>query len=71
MMDGKTDLFIRRWEASIIPKLKAVAAMERGDVASLTKGMEDQTDGMCVCVHAFIFFIYMINYDDDNNMACM
>ncbi|XP_029927440.1 uncharacterized protein LOC115373278 [Myripristis murdjan] len=44
MMDGKTDLFIRRWEASIIPKLKAVAAIERSDVASLTERMEDQTD---------------------------
>lgn len=52
MTNGKTDLFIRRWEASIIPKLKAVAAMERGDVASLTEGMEDQTDGMRV----YLFF---------------
>ncbi len=53
MTNGKTDLFIRRWETSIIPKLKAVAAMERSDVASLIEGMEDQTDGMyniCVCV---------------------
>ncbi|XP_041654583.1 uncharacterized protein LOC121517115 [Cheilinus undulatus] len=48
MTDGKTDLFIRRWEASIIPKLKAVAAMEKSDVAALTAGMEDQTDdGKC------------------------
>ncbi|XP_016326358.1 uncharacterized protein LOC107676349 [Sinocyclocheilus anshuiensis] len=44
MTNGKTDLFIRRWEANIIPKLKAVAAMERSDVASLIKEMEDQTD---------------------------
>ncbi|KAI5102169.1 hypothetical protein C0J45_7521, partial [Silurus meridionalis] len=44
MTNGKTDQFLRRWEASIIPKLKAVAAMERSDVASLIKGMEDQTD---------------------------
>ncbi|KAI5625900.1 hypothetical protein C0J50_14454, partial [Silurus asotus] len=44
MTNGKTDQFLRRWEASIIPKLKAVAAMEKSDVASLIKGMEDQTD---------------------------
>ncbi|CAI5671378.1 unnamed protein product [Oreochromis niloticus] len=25
---GKTDLFLRKWEASIIPKLKSVAALE-------------------------------------------
>ncbi|XP_041944278.1 uncharacterized protein LOC121706515 isoform X2 [Alosa sapidissima] len=41
---GKTDQFIRKWEASIIPKLRAVAALEKGGVASLTEGMEDQTD---------------------------
>lgn len=54
MTDGKTDLFIRRWEASIIPKLKAVADKER-DVASLTDGMEDQTDGGCV------YFLYILH----------
>ncbi|XDV31339.1 hypothetical protein PO909_034048 [Leuciscus waleckii] len=43
--DGKTDQFIRKWEATIIPKLRAVAALEKGGVASLTEGMEDQTDG--------------------------
>ncbi|XP_039673212.1 uncharacterized protein LOC120569406 [Perca fluviatilis] len=44
MHQGKGDLFLRRWEASIMPKLKAVAAREKGDVASLVEGMEDQTD---------------------------
>lgn len=44
MTDGKADLFIRRWEASIIPKLKAVITMEGGVVASLMEGIEDKTD---------------------------
>ncbi|XP_070401570.1 uncharacterized protein [Nothobranchius furzeri] len=44
MTDGKTELFIRRWEVSIIPKLKSLATMEGGDVSLLTEGMEDQTD---------------------------
>nr|XP_054597977.1 uncharacterized protein LOC129152226 isoform X2 [Nothobranchius furzeri] len=44
MTDGKTELFIRRWEVSIIPKLKSLATMEGGDVSLRTEGMEDQTD---------------------------
>lgn len=46
MHEGKGDLFLRRWEASIMPKLKAVATKEKGNVASLVEGMEEQTDGM-------------------------
>ncbi|KAK9523395.1 hypothetical protein VZT92_019790 [Zoarces viviparus] len=42
--EGKGDLFLRRWEASIMPKLKAVAAREKGDIASVVEGMEEQTD---------------------------
>ncbi|XP_051961405.1 uncharacterized protein LOC127628663 [Xyrauchen texanus] len=42
--DAKSDQFIRKWEVTIIPKLRAVAALEKGGVASLTEGMEDQTD---------------------------
>ncbi|KAK5862956.1 hypothetical protein PBY51_000021 [Eleginops maclovinus] len=44
MTDGKSDQFIRKWEASIIPKLKAVAAKEKGVVASLIEQLDDQTD---------------------------
>ncbi|KAK5880603.1 hypothetical protein CesoFtcFv8_023614 [Champsocephalus esox] len=44
IFDGKGDLFIRRWEASIMPKLKAVAAKGKGDVTALIEGMENQTD---------------------------
>ncbi len=39
MHEEKGDLFLRRWEARIMPKLLA-------DVASLVEGMEGQTDGM-------------------------
>ncbi|XP_070400016.1 PTB domain-containing engulfment adapter protein 1 isoform X2 [Nothobranchius furzeri] len=45
MTDGKTELFIRRWVVSVIPKLKTLATMEGGDVSLLTEEMEDQTDG--------------------------
>ncbi|KAL6481348.1 hypothetical protein MHYP_G00094280 [Metynnis hypsauchen] len=44
MHKGKEDLFIRHWEATIIPKLKAVAVLEKGDVAPLIEEMEDQTE---------------------------
>ncbi|KAF1381326.1 hypothetical protein PFLUV_G00152730 [Perca fluviatilis] len=40
---GKTDLFLRRWEANIIPKLKSVAALEPR-VSSLLKGIEEKTE---------------------------
>ncbi|XP_049333630.1 uncharacterized protein LOC125801249 isoform X2 [Astyanax mexicanus] len=43
MFEGKGDLFLRRWEATIIPKLKAIAIMETGDLASL-KDMENQNE---------------------------
>ncbi|MEQ2243940.1 hypothetical protein ILYODFUR_012042 [Ilyodon furcidens] len=39
----KADLFLRKWEANIIPKLKAVAAMEPG-LCTLLKGIEDMTE---------------------------
>ncbi|KAG9278175.1 hypothetical protein AMEX_G5993, partial [Astyanax mexicanus] len=45
MFEGKGDLFLRRWEATIIPKLKAIAIMETGDLASL-KDMENQNEGI-------------------------
>lgn len=50
MTDGKSDQFIRKWESSIIPKLQAVAAKEKGVVASLIDQLDDQTDGKSVCV---------------------
>lgn len=39
----KADLFLRRWEAYIMPKLKAVAAMEPR-LGPLLKGIEDMTE---------------------------
>lgn len=50
MTDGKSDQFIRKWEPSIIPKLKSVAAKEKGVIASLIEELDDQTDGKCVCM---------------------
>ncbi|XP_028446842.1 uncharacterized protein LOC114563968 isoform X1 [Perca flavescens] len=61
MHQGKGDLFLRRWEASIMPKLKAVAAREKGDVASLVEGMEDQTDGIFVTFNFFNFSTKLFN----------
>ena len=49
--EGRGDLFIRRWEATIIPKLKAVAVLEKGDVASLIEEVEDQTEGIRFHMH--------------------
>ncbi|XP_041834760.1 uncharacterized protein LOC121635572 isoform X2 [Melanotaenia boesemani] len=40
---GKTDFFLRRWEASIIPKLKSVAALENS-TSPLLKGVEDKSE---------------------------
>lgn len=42
---GKTDLFLRKWEASIIPKLKSVAALETR-MSSLLKDFEEKTEGI-------------------------
>ncbi|MEQ2305903.1 hypothetical protein AMECASPLE_002732 [Ameca splendens] len=39
----KAELFLRKWEANIIPKLKAVAAMEPR-LCTLLKGIEDMTE---------------------------
>ncbi|KAI9522517.1 hypothetical protein NQZ68_035361, partial [Dissostichus eleginoides] len=48
IFDGQRDPFIRLWEASIMPKLKAVAAKGKGDVTALIEGMENQTDGSSI-----------------------
>ncbi|XP_051999842.1 uncharacterized protein LOC127655858 [Xyrauchen texanus] len=40
---GKMDLFLRRWEANIIPKLKSVAALEPR-VSPLLKDIEEKTE---------------------------
>ncbi len=49
MHEGKGDLRLRRWEARM-PKPKAVATKEKGDVASLVEGKEGQTDGMYLLI---------------------
>ncbi|XP_032406326.1 uncharacterized protein LOC116711062 isoform X1 [Xiphophorus hellerii] len=39
----KTDLFLRRWETNIMPKLRVVAAMEPG-LSTLLRGFENMTE---------------------------
>ncbi|KAK0142964.1 hypothetical protein N1851_018921 [Merluccius polli] len=43
LCEGKGDLFMRRWEAVIIPQLTAVAVKEK-HIASLTEGMDGLID---------------------------
>ncbi|KAL4009443.1 hypothetical protein ACER0C_003295 [Sarotherodon galilaeus] len=51
---GKTDLFLRKWEASIIPKIKSVAALETR-VSSLLKDFEEKTeDEACYTAHVVL-----------------
>ena len=51
MPEGRGDLFIRRWGANIIPKLKAVAVLEKGEVASLIEEVEGQKEGIRFRMH--------------------
>lgn len=44
--EGKGDLFIRRWDAIIIPHLIDVALKEKSEIAALVQGVTDLTDGM-------------------------
>lgn len=44
MFEGKAELFIRRWEPSFIPKLRKVAALEKGVVSSLLDQEGEQND---------------------------
>lgn len=43
--EGKAELFVRRWESSFIPKLRKIAALEKGVVSSLLDQAGDQNDG--------------------------
>ena len=45
MFEGKAELFIRRWESSLVPKLRKIAALEKGVVSSLLDQAGDQNDG--------------------------
>ncbi|XP_030299178.1 uncharacterized protein LOC115597434 [Sparus aurata] len=42
--EGKAELFVRRWESSFIPKLRKIAALEKGVVSSLLDQAGDQKD---------------------------
>ncbi|KAG9267221.1 hypothetical protein AMEX_G18038 [Astyanax mexicanus] len=58
MNEGGKDLFLRRWEATIIPKLKAIAIMETGDLASL-KDMEHQNEDE-KCYTMFVVLTHLL-----------
>lgn len=45
LFDGKAEMFIRRWESSIIAKLKQIAILEKGVVSSLLDQTGNQNDG--------------------------
>ncbi len=59
LTDGKEDLFIRKWEGTIIPKLKEMASLEKkNDIRHLLEKADNQQDGMicclkvcCMCTH--------------------
>jgi len=52
MTDGKEDMFIKKWEGTIIPKLKEIASLEKKmDIRHLLEKADNQQDGM-------IFFFY-------------
>lgn len=41
----KGELLIRKWESSVIPQLKNIAALEKGSVTSLLDQLENCNDG--------------------------
>ncbi|XP_039859147.1 uncharacterized protein LOC120723321 [Simochromis diagramma] len=55
---GKADLFLRKWEASIIPKLKSVAALETR-MSSLLKDFEEKTEDEA-CYTALVVLTHLL-----------
>ncbi|XP_042077657.1 uncharacterized protein LOC102290724 [Haplochromis burtoni] len=55
---GKVDLFLRKWEASIIPKLKSVAALETR-MSSLLKDFEEKTEDEA-CYTALVVLTHLL-----------
>lgn len=45
MFEGKGEKLIRRWESSIIPKLKRIVALEKGAVTLLLDQIQNLNDG--------------------------
>ena len=72
MFVGKAELFIKRWESSITPKLRKIAALEKG-VVSLLDEAGDQNDGtqftyyecfapsFCVNIIGQTFYVFQID----------
>ncbi|XP_063051712.1 uncharacterized protein LOC134446266 [Engraulis encrasicolus] len=59
MFEGKAELFIRRWEPSFIPKLRKVAALEKGVVSSLLDQEGEQNDDE-VCYSALKILTHLL-----------
>ncbi len=45
MFDGKGEMLIQKWESSVIPKLKRIAAFEKGSVTSRLDQLINCNDG--------------------------
>ena len=70
MFEGKAELLIRRWESSFIPKLRKIAALEKGVVSSLLDQAGDQNDvkqfsffecfASAFCVNIFDIFNFLL-----------
>lgn len=61
MTDGKEDMFIKKWEGTIIPKLKEIASLERKtDIRHLLEKANNQQDGTIFWhVHRFLNVVYV------------
>lgn len=65
LTDGKEDLFIRKWEGTIIPKLKEIASLEKKmDISQLLEKADSQHDGM---IYASVWHVHTI-YNVENKI---
>ncbi len=61
LTDGKEDLFIRKWEGTIIPKLKEIASLEKkNDIRHLLEKADNQQDGMIFCLNVCYTFLNLV-----------
>lgn len=50
MFEGKADLFLRKWETNIIPRLMKVASVEMSEDLANPSSTGDDSDGMLGCI---------------------